>query len=337
MFRNREIRRLLLIQFAVAALGIAACLFTDLPALIPVLLVSAGLLVSNAMFTRWRYRRLQELSDYFNQICAGRYDLDIRTNEEGELSILKNEIYKVTLRLSEQAQLLQRDKKQLADAISDISHQLKTPLTSMSVMTDLLAEGNLAEDKRKEFLRNIRTQLERIEWLVSSLLKLSKIDAGTAEFKRERISAAEVVKRAVEPMLIPMELRRQQLVVQGEDVFFSGDINWTTEALINLIKNCVEHTKEGGTITVEYSDNPLYAEIRVIDNGCGIAREDLPYIFKRFYRGKNASDESVGIGLAMAKSIVEHQNGDLSVISKEGIGTQFNMKFYNLAFMPPHL
>lgn len=198
----------------------------------------------------------------------------------------------------------------------------------MSVMTDLLGDESLSEEKRKEFLHNIRTQLERIEWLVSSLLKLSKIDAGTAEFKREQISAAEVVKRAVEPLLIPMELRSQQLVIRGEDVTFFGDINWTAEALTNIIKNCIEHTGDGGTITVEYSENPLYVEMRIIDNGSGIAREDLPYIFKRFYRGKNAGDESIGIGLAMAKSITEHQNGDLSVISKEGIGTQFNMKFY---------
>ena len=328
MLRNREIRVLLLFQLAVCAAGVAAGFGLGAPAGILAAVLSAAMLVSGLLFTRWRYRRLAELSDYLNQICGGRYDLDIRNNEEGELSILKNDIYKVTLRLSEQAQQLHKDKKQLADAISDISHQLKTPLTSMSVMTDLLADQSLSEEKRKEFLRNIRSQLERIEWLVTSLLKLSKIDAGTAEFKREQVSAAEVVNRAVQPMLIPMELRHQRLVIQGEDVRFLGDANWTAEALINLIKNCVEHTPDGGQITVEYSDNPVYTEIRVMDNGRGIPREDLPYIFKRFYRGKNAASDSVGIGLAMAKSITEHQNGDLSVISKEGVGTQFNMRFY---------
>ena len=328
MFRNREFRNFALLQTVLAVSGIAAGFFVGTATGILALLISAAMMLTTFIFTKWRYRRLAELSDYLNQICSGRYDLDIRDNEEGELSILKNDIYKVTLRLSEQTQMLQKDKKQLADAISDISHQLKTPLTSMSVMTDLLGDERLSEEKRKEFLHNIRTQLERIEWLVSSLLKLSKIDAGTAEFKREQISAAEVVKRAVEPLLIPMELRSQQLVIRGEDVTFFGDINWTAEALTNIVKNCIEHTGDGGTITVEYSENPLYAEMRIIDNGSGIAREDLPYIFKRFYRGKNAGDESIGIGLAMAKSITEHQNGDLSVISKEGIGTQFNMKFY---------
>ena len=255
--------------------------------------------------------------------------MDIRDNEEGELSILKNEIYKVTLMLSKQGEFLKRDKERLADAISDISHQLKTPLTSMMVMIDLLGEENLEIEKRMEFTKNIEIQLERMEWLLTSLLKLSKIDAGTVIFKKEKVLVAELIKKAINPLLIPMEIKEQELIIDGkENTSFIGDINWTTEAIINILKNCIEHTKNKGRISIFYEENPLYTEIKISDKGKGIEKEDLPYIFKRFYKGKNANDESVGIGLAMAKSIIISQNGDVSVKSKKDEGTEFSIKFY---------
>ena len=243
--------------------------------------------------------------------------------------ILKNDIYKVTLLLSEQGSLLRQDKIKLTDAIADISHQLKTPLTSMLVMADLLSDGRLTENKRTEFTRNIRVQLERIEWLVSSLLKLSKIDAGTAQFKKDAIPVKKLIQKALEPVLIPMDIKEQRVSIQGEDtVSFLGDLNWTAEALLNIIKNCVEHAPEGGVISISFAENPLFTEIVIADNGPGIPREDLPYIFKRFYKGKNAGEDSIGIGLAMAYSIITNQAGDIEVKSEQGRGTQFHIKFY---------
>jgi signal transduction histidine kinase len=280
-------------------------------------------------YTKKRYEEIKKLSEYLRTISSGDFSMDIRDNVEGELSILKNEIYKVTLILSKYGEYEKREKKLLADSLSDISHQLKTPLTSMMVMTDLLSNENLEAEKRMEFTKIIQAQLDRMEWLLTSLLKLSKIDAGTISFKREMVNVSELIKKAINALLIPLELKEQNLIIEGDsDVAFTGDFNWTAEAIINIVKNCIEHTNRTGSITISYEENPLYTEIKISDNGNGIDKEDLPYIFKRFYKGKNASSDSVGIGLAMAKSIVESQNGDLTVKSKKNEGTQFSIKFY---------
>ena len=197
------------------------------------------------------------------------------------------------------------------------------------VMADLLSDPELPTAKRTEFTRNIRIQLERIDWLVSSLLKLSKIDAGTVQFKKDQIAVKNLIQKALEPVLIPMDIKEQTVSIKGEEtVSFLGDLNWTAEALINILKNCVEHTREGGVIDISFSENVLFTEIIIADNGKGIPKEDLPYIFKRFYKGKNASEDSIGIGLAMAHSIITSQNGDIEVTSEEGKGTQFRIKFY---------
>jgi signal transduction histidine kinase len=294
-----------------------------------ILILSVLLILTAVLFTRSRYRDISQLSGYLRKIYSGDYSLDLRDNQEGELSILKNEIYKVTLILSSQAQLLENEKKALADAISDISHQLKTPLTSMSVMAELLQSEKLEAEKRREFSRNLEAQISRMEWLLSSLLKLAKMDAGTIRFKQEEVSVKKLVEKATKPLLIPMELKEQTLVEEGEaEASFLGDADWTCEALINIMKNCIEHTQTGGTITIHYSQNPIYTEIIISDNGSGIDKKDLPFLFQRFYKGKNASPDSVGIGLAMAQSIIDGQNGNISVTSKKGDGTSFSIKFY---------
>ncbi|WP_099364357.1 sensor histidine kinase [Fredinandcohnia onubensis] len=330
MVRNREIQFLLLALFIITLVAsvLAYILISGLAALF-VLFTSVLLIGCSLGFTKWRYREIEKLSRYLRKITSGDYSLDVRDNHEGELSILKSDIYKVTLKLSEHSALLQQDKLKLTNAISDISHQLKTPLTSMMVMADLLGDAKLDDAKRVEFTNNIRIQLERIEWLVSSLLKLSKIDAGTVSFKKDIIYVSELIERGIQPVLVPMDIKQQNLHVEGnKEVSFLGDFNWTSEALINIFKNCVEHTPEGGKISVSFSENALYTEIRISDNGKGIAKEDLPYIFKRFYKGKNAGEDSVGIGLAMAHSIINSQQGDIEVKSGKEEGTQFIIKLY---------
>jgi signal transduction histidine kinase len=330
VLRNQEIQRYIIIMgiITMIAAGLAVVLLTPAAAVF-VLITSIILTGSSLIFTKWRYREIEKLSGYLRRIASGDYTLDVRDNYEGELSILKSDIYKVTLMLSEQGAHLQQDKIKLTDAISDISHQLKTPLTSMMVMTDLLSDPKLNEAKRAEFTRNIGTQLERIEWLVSSLLKLSKIDAGTVLFKNEKTSVQELIEKAIRPVLIPIDIKQQTLTITGEEsVTFLGDLNWTAEAIINILKNCVEHTDEGGEIAISFSENALFTEITIQDQGRGIAKEDLPYILKRFYKGKNAGEDSVGIGLAMAYSIITSQKGDIEVTSIVGKGTQFHIKFY---------
>lgn len=331
MIRNREVRAYFIIAFIVFTIAVACIFFLNVLAGIISFIAFVILFVSSFWFIKREYGELEKLSGYLRRICNGEYSLDIRDNEEGELSILKNEIYKVTLMLSKQGELLKKEKMQLADAISDISHQLKTPLTSMRVMSDLLSNNNLEAEKRIEFTNNIEMQLDRMQWLLTSLLKLSKIDAGTVSFKKDRVAVSELIRKSTEPLLIPIEIKNQTLVIEGSsNVSFIGDLYWTTEALINIIKNCIEHTGEDGRISIFFDENPLFTEIKISDNGRGIEKEDLPYIFKRFYKGKNAGEDSVGIGLAMAKTIVTSQNGDINVSSRKNEETCFIIKFYKV-------
>ena len=329
MVRNRELVRFLLFGIGIAAAGAAAGYFLPEYAYLVCLLFCLSEFAVFTGYTMRRYRQMEKLSDYLKRIGRGDYSLDIRDNVEGELSILKNEIYKVTTQLREQAEYNLREKYYLADALSDISHQLKTPLTSMMVMTDLLKEEGLPPDKREEFTDTIRAQLIRIEWLVTSLLKLSRLDAGTIVLESRPVPAAEVIGRAAQHLLIPMELKGIEFEVQGEEnVTFPGDLSWSAEAFANILKNCMEHTPPGGRIRVMYEENHLYTVISVEDNGEGIAAEDLPHIFERFYKGKNAGADSVGIGLAMAYEIFAKEQGKIDVTSKEGEGTRFRVKFY---------
>lgn len=330
MLRNKEIRYFVIAISAISILAIGlATVMLSFEAVLFIVIMSILFISCNLFFTKWRYQEIEKLSSYLRRITNGEYSLDVRDNYEGELSILKSDIYKVTLMLSEQGSLLKEDKIKLTNAISDISHQLKTPLTSLMLMADLLSDPQLEELKRVEFTRNIRVQLERMEWLVSTLLKLSKIDAGTVVFKKETFPVFQLIQKALEPVLIPMDIKQQTIQLdKNESILLVGDFNWTVEALINILKNCVEHSGSNGTIKINYLENPLYTEIIIEDDGKGIAKEDLPYIFKRFYKGKNASEDSVGIGLAMAYSIITKQHGDIQVYSQTGKGTRFQIKFY---------
>ncbi len=271
LLRNKEIKIYLSMLAIILIAGTIACFIVDVAAGIIALASMLLLIAVSLYFTRWRYREIEKLSQYLNRLAGGAYSLDIEANDEGELSILKSEIYKATVTLREQAELLKKDKIFLADSISDISHQLKTPITSMYVMTDLLQDESLPPDKRLEFTDNIAKQLERLQWLVTSLLKLSKIDAGTIGFKKESVNVNALVHRAVEPLLIPIEAKEQTLEINGdEDAKFIGDFNWSAEALTNIIKNCMEHTPFGGRLLIEFSESPFFTLIKISDNGEGI-------------------------------------------------------------------
>ncbi|AWI13432.1 HAMP domain-containing sensor histidine kinase [Caldifermentibacillus hisashii] len=329
MLHSREFKIYMSIMIIVSLAAVLIAAFFSMESIVIVIITSLLLIGISVFFTKARYQDIKKLSAYLREISSGNKTLDLRDNREGELSILKNEIYKVTMLLSEQGEQLKEDKVKLNDAISDISHQIKTPLTSMMILVDLLKEDHLPPDKRKEFTRKISTQLNRMEWLVATLLKLSKIDAGTVQFKKERVNVEQLIAKAVDTMLIPMDIKDQKLSIRGEkDVSYMGDINWTTEAIINILKNCVEHTPDKGEISIHFSENPLYTEIIIEDTGEGVSKEDLPYIFKRFYKGKNASEESAGIGLAFAHQIITSQEGDIQVTSRKGTGTKFTIKFF---------
>lgn len=324
---NRDLKNIMIAGFAVTALLSLVCFFIDFRA--GLISLALGIILTAVFFviTKNKYKKLNELNDYLSLICAGNYDLDISDNTEGELSILKNNLYKVISILRTQNEMLKKDKVYLADSIADISHQLKTPLTSMIVMTDLLgSETN--DDKRSEFISVIENQLDKMQWLITNLLKISKLDAGTTVLKREVHSSSEVIKSAIEPFVITLELKKITLDNTVGDLSLNIDKSWTVEAIQNIVKNCIEHTDTGGTISISSESTHIFDVIRIRDNGNGIAKEDLPHIFERFYHGRNASKDSVGIGLALAKAVLEKENADISVSSTEGAGTEFVIKFY---------
>ena len=302
--------------------------------LLPSVLALVGMVCTGFVLLLVRYQRavsaqVAELSAYLRDIDAGNYSLDVRDNGEGGFSLLKNDLYKVTVRLREQAELLQKDKTALSNLIADVSHQIKTPLTSLGVLVDVLAEDPSEEDRRA-FLERLRGQLGHIQWLTGALLKLARLDAGTAALKRDLVDVRQLIERALEPLQIRLEIKRQFLEIRGEtEASFTGDLNWTAEALTNVVKNCVEHTPEGGRIEISYRANTLYAEIIVSDNGEGIVSRDVPNIFNRFYRGERADESSVGIGLALAKAIFAAQGGDISVRSERGVGTTFTIRVFH--------
>ena len=329
MLRSKEIKIYITLLTSVLIIGSVACFLVNI--IVGIITLSALLLmiVISYVFTKWRYNQLEKLSEYLKRIAGGEYALDIRDNDEGELSILKSEIYKVTVTLFEQAELLKKDKLFLADSISDISHQLKTPITSMFVMTELICDKTLPPDKRQEFSQNIRSQIERLQWLVESLLKLSKIDAGTIGFKKENVNVRDLISRSTHHLLIPIEIKDQTLEISGDEhAQFIGDFNWSSEAASNIIKNCIEHTPLGGYIGINFCETPIYTMIKILDNGEGIHKEDLPHIFNRFYKGKNAHTGSIGIGLAMSKIILQKQGGTIEVSSEKNKGTEFTIKIY---------
>lgn len=327
MLRNPEIKRFIFYLLLLAALSSVAGFIVSSSSGIVALSTSLFFIIVFLIYTWRRYAQIAKLSGYLKKINSGDYGLDVRDNVEGELSILKSEIYKVTVMLREQNDMLAHDKAALQNALSDISHQLKTPLTSMLMMTDLLCDNKLPEEKRREFTDRLRAQLERIQWLVSSLLKLSKLDAKTVVFKPASVPAKTLLEKACEALLIPIEIKNQTLTVEDGGVTLRCDENWTAEALVNILKNCVEHTPEGRQLRIVCTSNPLYTQILIRDSGPGIDLKDLPHVFSRFYRGKNASNDSVGIGLAMAAAIITKQNGTIDAANHPQGGSAFTVRF----------
>ena len=274
------------------------------------------------------YDDIKDMTDYVYNSSEGRNFEMKNRNQEGQIGLLKTELIKMTNILKEKVEILNNEKIFLNNTISDISHQLKTPMTSLIILNDLMYE-DLRKETKIEFLDKIKSQLNRMEWLVKSILKLSKVEAKVINFEKKEVKINELIKRSVAPSLIPMEIKNIKLSINGdENTSYTGDINWSSEAFVNIIKNCIEHTPQDGRIDINYAQNPLYCEVVIKDSGEGIDKKDLPHIFKRFYKGKTSKEDSVGIGLAMAKSIIESQNGDIYVESEINKGTEFHIIFH---------
>ena len=325
--KDKEFRLMLMISAFATVLCFLISLFISTACAFISLVLGIILSVVFYVFTKQRYRKIEELNDYLSEVCSGNYELAVNDNAEGELSILKNNLYKVMILLRTAIEDAKKDKLYLADSLADISHQLKTPLTSMMIITEVLQDEK-DEEKRAGFIRIIEEQLEKMKWLITTLLKLSKLDADTADFNMKSLNCADIIDRSIKPFLVQAETRKIKISKHVNPFIFTGDENWSVEALENIIKNCLEHTSDGGTLNINTNSTTIYNEIEISDNGSGIAKEDLPHIFERFYHGKNSSAESVGIGLALSKAVFSKENANIDVKSKEGIGTKFTIRFY---------
>ena len=327
IFRNKELLRglcwIVATVIILSAFGFAESAMSGVW-----IAITGSVITLTYLCVEWhRYRRLRGLSEALDALLHGGDPLSISEYEEGELSILANQIQKMTLRLQETAEVIKKDKEYLADSLADISHQLRTPLTAMNLTVTMLRSTDLTEARRMELTGELRTLLLRTDWLVESLLKLSKLDAGTVKLAKDRVAVSDLISRAADPIAIPMDVRNQQLIIRCGQERFVGDLTWSAEALGNILKNCMEHTPEGGTITVAAEETALYTHITVEDTGEGFSPQDLPHLFERFYKGSNASETSYGIGLALARTVIAAQSGSVQAINGEN-GAKFVIKFY---------
>ena len=273
--------------------------------------LSITLFISYYLYLKRENRKLKEILKYLKDINRGLYNLKIEENEEDDLSLLKNELAKTTIMLKEVASNNLKDKVLLKESLEDLSHQLRTPLTSITLILDSL--NSKEETDRLESYKDMKRLILNLNFLVNSLLKLARFDANTITFKEENFLVDDLLNEVIKNNNINNKLK--------------GDFKWQVEAITNIIKNCIEHSKDNSFIEINHDENKLYTRIIIKDQGVGISKDDLKHIFERFYKGKNSSCDSVGIGLSLAKTIIEKDNGFITVTSKEGVGTTFIIKY----------
>lgn len=274
-------------------------------------------------------RKISQITKCLERINAKDYSLSIKDNVEGELSILKNELYKTAIMLKEQADISTQDKRNIKMSLEDISHQLKTPLTSINILLDnILDNPEIPTDVMFDFIKDIKKEIVKINVLIESLLKLSRFDVNAVIMQNAENNIREIVKKAVENVAVLCDLKAVKVVNNVSDTCIVCDFNLQVEAITNIVKNCVEHSQKGGTVTISFSDNKIYSLVTIEDTGEGIAPKDIPHIFDRFYKASNANKNSVGIGLALAKSIIEKSNGKIDVDSKLGEYTKFEIRYF---------
>lgn len=274
-------------------------------------------------------KKIAEINEYIKQINNKNYILKIEENDNGELSKLRNELYKTTVLLKETAEISEKEKENLSTAIADISHQLKTPLTSIRIMLDNIQDNpDMEKAVRDDFLADISKQIDWISSLVVSLLKIAKFDAGTIKMENNEINAKNLIDNIVSNLAILIELKNIEIITTvDEKATFIADYKWQQEALTNILKNAIEHSKHNSRIYITVENTSLFLKIIIKDEGSGIDKEDLKHIFQRFYKTKNSSENSIGIGLPLAKAIIEQSNGYIKVETKYGEGTSFEVKY----------
>jgi signal transduction histidine kinase len=327
MLRNREIRQFAILFSLIATVAVILGFAINTSAGILAIVSAAAFGTAFFVFTKARYKSIARISDQIDLVLHNADHLYIGEADEGELSILHSEITKMTLRIREQNEALKKEKEHLADSLADIAHQLRTPLTSANLILSLLA-NNPDENERKAFVRETEELLLRMDWLTTSLLKLSRLDAGIVVFQSEQIDVNDLICTALRPFLIPMDLHNIDVQIDiPKGMIIQGDSGWLSEAIQNVFKNCMESAGDNGKVEIVCTNTPLFSEISIHDSGAGFEKEDLPRLFDRFYRGKNPKATGYGIGLALCKIIITRQGGTITAKNHPQGGAIFAIRF----------
>lgn len=327
MLRNREFQKFSILFSLMAAAAVIIGFAINTAAGILIIVSVAAFGTSFFAFTKARYKSIAQISDQIDIVLHNADHMYIAESDEGELSILQSEITKMTLRIREQNEALKKEKERLADSMANIAHQLRTPLTSVNLILSLL-ENNPDENERKELIRETKELFVQMDWLLTSLLKLSRMDAGIVVFRSEEIDVNTLISTALHQFLIRMELHNIALQIDvPKGIILQCDSGWLSEAIQNIIKNCMESVGDNGKIEIACTDNPLFTEITIHDSGTGFEKEDLPHLFDRFYRGKNSGATGYGIGLALCKMIITRQEGTITAKNHPQGGAIFSIRF----------
>ena len=322
-------RKRRLIHLLLTAAGAAVCACFGIPCAVTVLILSAAFLALYEWILRQRQDQVMELCDSIDRILRHEDAIFFDEYNEGELSVLSAEIHKMTIRLREQNAELKAEKQFAKEALEDISHQLRTPLTSVMMILGLLHSSELTQQEREEYLRDLYELLARMKWLIETMLSLSRIEADAVRFAKEPVSCRELIGQSVETVSVTAELKGVELRTEIDgDPSWIGDLHYTSEAVVNLLKNAIEHTPEGGTVTIAAKDTSLAAEIAISDTGEGIPEEELPHIFERFYRSSEYTKNGFGIGLAFARKVISAQDGSLKAANHKPHGALFVIRFH---------
>lgn len=297
-----------------------------------VVLIGIFGIASLSIFMRYvliQEKELKEINEYIKEVNNKNYSLKIEDNKDGELSRLRNELYKTTVILREAAENSEEEKEKLSIAIADISHQLKTPLTSIRIMLDNISDNpDMPQEIREDFIQDISKQVEHMSSLVISLLKIAKFDAGTIKMENEEIDAKKLIDSVINNLAILIEIKEIEVITKiDEKAIFIADYKWQQEALTNILKNAIEHSQPKSNIYIIVENTSIFLEIKIKDEGQGIEQKDLKHIFERFYKAKNCNEDSIGIGLSLAKTIIEQNNGYIKATSEVGKGTLFEIKY----------
>lgn len=327
---NDKLRRIIHVSLTAAAA--ALCLPFSIVCAVIVTVFSAVLLVIYEVDLRMRNRNVMKLCDDIDRILRDNDTVSFDEYKEGELSVLSAEVHKMTIRLREQNTALLKEKQFAKEALEDISHQLRTPLTSVMMILGLMRSPKLSESERMEYIRELYELLARMKWLIETMLSLSRLEADAVKLARDEVSCRELIELSAETLSVTAELKGVEVRtdIEGEP-FFTGDLHYTSEAVVNLLKNAIEHTPSGGTVTITAYGSSISANITIADTGNGIPENELPHIFERFYRSSEYTKNGYGIGLAFAKKVITEQNGSLKASKRKPCGALFSIKFYNSA------